>query len=243
MRDVFVLSAPVSGRTRRIEVEVGDVVRADDTIVAEIEPADPTPLDARTEGESEAAVRAAEAALGTARSEVTRAEAELEFARGEFQRQTRLREGGVVAERDFDSARKELRSRRAAREMALAALRERSFELDRARARLRSPLEASSARGPCECIPIRSPVSGVVLRVLRESEGVVGPGDPLLEIGDASDLEIVVDVLSADAVRIEPGFRVRVDGWGGDSRSRGACDESSPSHSPRSRRSGSKSSG
>jgi HlyD family secretion protein len=215
VRDVFELSAPVSGRARRIEVEAGDVVVAGETVVTEIEPIDPTLLDARTEIEGEAAIRAAQAARDLARAEVERAEAELDFARSELERQQRLVERGVVSERDLDAAQREFRTRRAALDTARAALQERIFELDRARARLVSPLEAEDPHGHCECIPIRAPVSGRVLRVLRESEGVVAAGEPLVEIGDPRDLEVVVDLLSADAVKVEEGQRVILEEWGG----------------------------
>jgi HlyD family secretion protein len=216
VRDVFVLSAPVTGRTRRIEVEAGEAVTASETIITEIEPVDPSLLDARTEIEGEAAIRSAEAALELARSEVVRAEAELDFARAEFDRQRQLREQGIVAARELDAAQREYRTRRAALDTTRAALQERSFEVDRARARLVSPLVATDPHGHCECIPIRAPVSGSVLRVLHESAGVVSAGEPLVEIGDATDLEVVVDLLSADAVKVEEGQHVVIEEWGGD---------------------------
>jgi HlyD family secretion protein len=215
VRDVFVLSAPVTGRSKRIELEVGSVVVAGETVVSEIEPADPTLLDARTEIEGEAAIRAAEAARGLAEAEVERVEAELEFARRELERQRRLVDRGVSSERDLDAAEREFRTRRAALATARAALQGRIFELDRARARLVSPLEAEDPHGHCECIPIRAPVSGRVLRLVRESEGVVQAGEPLVEIGDPRDLEVVVDLLSADAVKVEPDQRVVLEEWGG----------------------------
>jgi HlyD family secretion protein len=216
VRDVFVLSAPVSGRAKRVELDVGEPVVAAETVVVEIEPIDPTLLDARSEIEGEAAIRAAEAALDLARSEVKRAEAELAFARSEFERQSSLNARGIVAERALDSARRELLTRRAAVDTARAALEERSFDLDRAKARLVSPLEAEDPHGHCECIPIHAPVSGRVLRVMHESEGVVQAGEPLVEIGDPADLEIVVDLLSADAVKVDQGQRVIIEEWGGE---------------------------
>jgi len=216
VRDVFVLSAPVSGRMKRVELDAGEAVEASTTVVAEIEPSDPTLLDARSETEAQAAVRAAEAALDTARAQVEQAEAELDFARTELERQQSLSERGIASARDLDAARREFRSLRAALATARAALQERSFQLDRARARLVSPVEAADPEGQCECIAIRAPVSGVVLRVVRESAGVVAAGEPLVEIGDPEELEIVVDLLSADAVKVEPGMRVIIEGWGGE---------------------------
>jgi HlyD family secretion protein len=189
VRDVFVVSAPVAGRTRRIEVEVGDPVTAGETMVAQIEPVDPTLLDARSKREAEASVRAAEA--------------EMDFASRELERQRRLGERGVASTRDLDSAQKAYRTARANLENAKAALLARSGGVPQAE------------DGECACIPVYAPVSGRVLRVVRESAGVVPPGEPLVEIGDPKDLEIVVDLLSADAVRVEPGQEVWIEQWGG----------------------------
>jgi HlyD family secretion protein len=201
VRDVFVLSAPVAGRARRIEVEAGDEVVAGETAVAEIEPVDPDLLDVRSERE--------------ARADLQRSQAELDFARGELARQQQLASSGVASKRDLDQAQTSFRTARAALENARAAVQERSFEADRARARLATSSRRHPADVECSCIPIRAPVSGVVLRVLRESAGVVPAGTPLLEIGDPTDLEVVVDLLSADAVRVEPGNEVRIEDWGG----------------------------
>lgn len=215
VRDVFVLSAPVTGRARRIEAEPGDLVAAGDTVVAEIEPADPAFLDVRSEAESRAALRAAEADRALATAELDSARAELEFARAEYRRVQGLFRQGVVSQRALDDAERLERTRRAAVDTAQADLRRRTFEVDRARARLVSPADTPASGDHCGCIPIRAPVSGRVLRVLHESEGVVQAGEPLLEIGDPRDLEIVADLLSSDAVRVEPGQRVLIEDWGG----------------------------
>jgi HlyD family secretion protein len=195
VRDVFVLSAPVAGRVQRIEIEVGDEVVAGETVVAEIDPVDPTLLDARSETEAQAAVRAAEA--------------ELEFASRELERQKQLGQRGVATARDLDSAEKAYRTARASLENARAALQARGLQRERARARTRGAADEYIG------IPVVAPVSGRVLRVVRESAGVVQPGEPLLEIGDPRDLEIVVDLLSADAVRVEKGQEVLIEQWGG----------------------------
>jgi len=215
VRDVFVLSAPISGRTRRIESEAGDLVVAGKTVVVEIEPADPALLDVRSEKEAIAEVSAAEASMTVAAAELEAAAAELHFAEHEMERARRLREQGTLSERDFDEAERAHRTAGAAVATARAALQARSFELDRARARLVSPLDAASGGGECACIPVHSPVTGRVLRVLHESAGVVAAGQPLIEVGDPRDLEIVTDLLSADAVRVEPGQRVLIEEWGG----------------------------
>ena len=56
-----------------------------------------------------------------------------------------------------------------------------------------------------ERLEVRSPISGRILRVLRESETPLSGGEPLLEIGDPADLEVAVDVLTTDAVAIRAG--------------------------------------
>ena len=91
----------------------------------------------------------------------------------------------------------------------------RSSELEQARARLLSPTSARRDAADCDCVIVRSPVSGRVLRLVKESEGVVEPGTALVEVGDPAALEIVVDLLSAEAVKVVPGQRVVIDAWGG----------------------------
>lgn len=188
VKDVFVVSAPLSGQMRRIELKAGDVVAAQETVVARIAPGNPDFLDVRSEREARAAVR--------------RAEAERDFAAAELKRYRQLAEQGVVSANDRDAA-----ERRA--QTATAALEE-------ARARLTTPSMARVRPGPdCDCVDVHSPVSGRVLRVLQESEAVVASGTPLIEVGNPEDLEVVVDLLSTDAVRVEPGQRVLIESWGG----------------------------
>jgi len=215
VRDVFVLSAPVAGRARRIEVEVGDLVTGGESVVTEIEPIDPSLLDVRSEREARAAVQAAVAARELAEAELDRARAELDFARSERARQQGLAARGIASQRERDTAERAFRTARAALETARAAVQARSFEVDRARARLVTPGEVAAAAGECACIGVRAPVSGVVLRVLHESEGVVAAGEPLVEIGDPSDLEVLAELLSPDAVRVRAGMPVWIEQWGG----------------------------
>jgi HlyD family secretion protein len=216
IRDVYVVSAPVRGRALRIEVEEGDPVTADETVLAEIEPIDPAFLDVRSEAEARAAVEAARAGLALARAALAEARAELDFAKAEVERIRRLRATGTVSERALDEAERAFRTREAAVVTAEAAVEMRRSELAAAEARLLRPTEARMRAEACPCIPIRAPVSGQVLRVLHKSEGVVEAGQHLLEVGNPGDLEIVADFLSADAVRIEAGQRAIIEEWGGD---------------------------
>lgn len=201
VKEIYVVSAPVGGLLQRIERHAGDAVIAGETVVASIRPTDPTFLDARSRGQAEAAVRAAEA--------------ELEFARSDYERAERLSQGQTISQRELERAVLDVKIREAALATAQAALRVQSFELETARARLISPGQALSRTDGACCVELRAPVSGRVLRVLHESESVVAAGTPLVEIGDPSDLEIVVDLLSAESVKIVQGAAVRIEEWGG----------------------------
>ncbi len=216
VHDVYTLSAPVSGRVQRINRHVGDPVVANETVLAQIEPGDPSFLDPRSEAQARAAIQAAEAARDLAAAAVKDAEAQYEFARAEFARMQELVKEGSVSKRDLDSAERDYKARHAGLDTARAALQVRSYELEVARAQLVSPLETQGSQEACDCIPITAPVSGRILQITDRSERVVREGDVLMQIGDPKDLEIVVDYLSMDAVKIEAGQRVIIDNWGGD---------------------------
>jgi HlyD family secretion protein len=209
VRDRFMISAPVAGHLLRIELEPGDPVRRGE-IVARMVPAPPALLDARTRAEAAAAVEAAEAALGRARAESKRSQAVRDRARSELARNRELLQTGIVSADVVEARETDARSAEEAARAAAFAEATAEHELERARARL---LQAS---GGGRTIEIRSPVRGEVLRRLRESEAVVPAGEPLVEIGDPRDLEIVSDLLSSDAVKVRRGQRVLVEQWGGD---------------------------
>ncbi len=215
VHDVYVLSAPVAGRMRRIALHAGDPVIAFETVIAEIEPIDPAFLDPRSEAQARSDVQAADSAAALARAEVDQAHAELEFARREYDRAQRLFQDKTISQQGLDAAERDYRTRRAAHATAIARLQMRIFERDRARAALLSPTETQTGHGTCDCVSIQAPVTGRILRILQRSEGVVAAAAPLVEIGDPRDLEIVVDLLSVDAVKVQPGQRVIIERWGG----------------------------
>jgi HlyD family secretion protein len=216
LHDIFGVSAPVTGQLRRVEVHVGDAVQANLTVLAQIEPIDPTFLDLRSEAQAQAAIRAAESALKLADAEVEQALAEYEFAVAERRRARELVTHGTISVRESDSAERSYRSSAAALATAQAGQQVRKFELERARAQLLSPSERHVRDGGCDCLHLMAPVSGTVLRIVDASERVVNAGELLLEIGNPAELEIVADFLSTDAVRIEPGQRVIIERWGHD---------------------------
>lgn len=214
--DVFLVSAPVDGRLRRIEAEAGDLVVAGQTVVAQVEPTESQLLDPRTEAEARAQLSAAESAALLAEAELQRAEAELRFAESELERSRELAGKGTISERDLEAAEREFETGRAAIGVAQANMQVRQYELARVQAQLMSPEQMAQQRETCECLSINSPVNGRVLRVIRESEGFVRAGDGLVEIGNPEKLEIVVDLLSIDAVKVSPGDSAIIENWGGE---------------------------
>lgn len=215
VRDIFRLSAPVTGRNQRIELEVGDQVEAGKTVITRIEPIDPSILDVRSQIRAGAEVRAAEAARVYAAAELESAKVSMAFAKTELERAQRLRQVGSVSVRSLEMAERNHKTQLAAVKVAQAALKMRVFDLQRARAQLISPQEATLQREGRNFLPIRSPVSGQVLQIYHKSAGVVQAGTLLVEIGDPKDLEIQVDLLSSDAVRVLEGQRVEISNWGG----------------------------
>lgn len=215
VRDVFVVSAPIAGLMRRVELEAGDHVIANETVIARLEPSTPMFLDERTAAEARAGVDAADAARKFAEAQHRRAKAELEFAESELQRLRALAERQSISRNDLDAAERRAKTTAAAVAEAKASVKMRESEYQQARARLLNPSQSKRAAKDCDCILTYSPISGSVLRVLQESEGTVSAGTPIVEIGDAANLEIQLDLLSEDAVRVRPGQRVVIDGWGG----------------------------
>jgi HlyD family secretion protein len=214
VRERYVISAPLAGRLRRIPLRAGDSVRAGETAIATIDPTDPSLLDARARAEAEARVHTAQATRRRADPDLERARTAHEFAARELERAKRLFETEALSTRELDDferkerlAAEELKSARFAAEIA-------GFELELAKAALLRT-RPDVARETDE-LRIESPVDGRVLRLFEESENVVAPGTRLVELGDPSDLEVEIDVLSSDAVRIVPDAPVSFEHWGGD---------------------------
>ena len=215
VRDRFVISAPLGGRVLRIELEPGDAVVANETVLAVFLPSAPVMLDARSRAEAQAASETALATVGQAEARYEQAAAEVAFSRAEVERYRRLSRDGIVSVEQMETAQLDLDTRQEALEAAEYAVRTALSELQASRIRLQR-FSGQSAAADGEAIEITSPVSGVVLRRLRESESVVPAGEALLEIGDPRQIEVVTDYLSKDAVRIRPGQEVLIDRWGGD---------------------------
>jgi HlyD family secretion protein len=215
VKDRFILSAPVAGFKRRIKLDVGDRVQKGQTLV-ELEPLKSNLLDPRSRAAAEAAVSSAEASLKVEEERERAATADKEYAEKNFERVKKLHEGGYVAKDALEQAEAGAKRMEANLLSAKAAVKVARFELDRALTALRySAAEDNRIQG--KIVRVQSPVSGSVLKIYRESEGVVQSGEPLIDIGDPEKLEVKVEVLSADAVKMRPGTPVLFERWGGNS--------------------------
>lgn len=215
VKDRFVLSAPVAGFMRRIELDVGDHVKKGQTVV-EIEPLRSNILDPRSRAEAEAAISAAQAALNSALENARAAAAEADYARQKLERSKKLYDEGYISKDFFDRVDSEAKRTEANRLSAEAAVKVARSELGKARAALMySAAEGTVNHG--RVVEILTPVDGRVLNIHHESEGVVNAGESLIDIGDPDKLNVKVEVLSADAVNIKPGTPVLFERWGGDS--------------------------
>jgi HlyD family secretion protein len=210
VRDRFVVSAPVAGRVLRIELEPGDVVKRGD-VVARVRAETPPLLDARSRAEAEAGIESARATLGRARAEEERARTALTQARRERARVRELAKNELTTQREVDASESSAQAAEDALNAAAFAVRAAASDLERAQARLAPSTPDIAGR----VVDVGAPAGGVILKRLRESESVVPAGDPLLEIGDPDQLEIVADLLSTDAVRVKPGARAIIEQWGG----------------------------
>jgi HlyD family secretion protein len=215
VKDRFVVSAPVAGFMRRIQFDVGDRVQKGQSLV-ELEPLKSNLLDPRSHAAAQAAVSSAEASLKVEEERAKAAAADADYARKNLERIKKLHEGGYVAKDALEQA--ETGAKRAGANLLSteAAVKVARFELDRVHTALRHSA-AENTRIQGKIVTIQSPVNGSVLKIYRESEGVVQSGEPVIDIGDPERLEVKVEVLSADAVKIKPGTSVLFERWGGNS--------------------------
>jgi len=210
VKDRFVVSAPVSGTLSRIALEPGDCVREAD-VLAEIAPAESPLLDERARAQAEARLGAALSTLGQSRAVVARATVARGLADREFSRAGVLARAGTLSQQALDQAEFGARMRQEELASAEFAVKVATEEVRSARAVLG---DGSRHGSPSRHVDVLAPVSGGVLRLYHESAGVVQAGTPLLEIGDPAALEVVVDLLTTDAVHVSSGTPVIITGWG-----------------------------
>lgn len=211
----YVISAPIGGNLLRIDLEPGDAVAADQ-VLARIVPAIPPLLDERTRAEAGARLNVALAAQRQATAQADAARAAHELARREADRYRALGDRKAMAQQAVDRAVFEERARSEALASAEFAVKVAAHQASMARAALGRMQGPRGKQAEAEEIALAAPIAGQVLRVLQESETVVPAGQVLLEVGDPDALEVVVDVLTRDAVHIVPGAAVTVERWGGD---------------------------
>lgn len=254
LRSRYVVSAPVSGFMRRLQLKAGDHVKSGD-VITRLSPTSAPFLDPRSrdtnaarvevaQGSLEAAqarVRVAQTALEVAQSRVApleeqqrSAQVDLDYWKREQQREEALVKSGDLPAQRLDRTRTEIARAEAAVQAAKRTVESSRMQIDNSAAELESvqaqlrPLiaEVNAAKAQIretttrpnadiESIPVIIPAGGRVIRVIQESEGVVQPGAPLIEVGDANAIEVEVEVLSQDAVQMGPGTRVLLSGWGG----------------------------
>jgi HlyD family secretion protein len=215
IRNVYAISSPIAGHLDRIEHSVGDAIGAGESL-GSIHPLDPPFLDTRTRTELRAVIDAARSGIAVAEVELTRAQTSRNLARARLQRATKLAATNIVSDSELERLVGEVDLAEAQVKSAKAMIALRRAELASAEARMAQPGQTpiTAANGQC-CVDITSPIDGIILSLNAKSEQPTMVGQMLAEVGDPSDLEITVDVLSADAVKIRPDSQVLISDWGG----------------------------
>jgi len=215
IREKYIVSAPVAGRVSRIELKPGD--RCDvETLLAVILPSEPAILDARSRAEAAARVQAAEATRLRAASSEEQAKIDHALNQSKLERAQALLPTQAISQDEYDVIKAQTQASAQAIKTARFDVEISQYELEMAQAAAKqfSKDDEQSSAAPFE---IFAPISGKVLRVFEESSKVVAVGQPLLEVGDPQNLEIEIDLLSTDAVRVRPGAELAIEHWGGDS--------------------------
>lgn len=210
LRDRYVVAAPLAGTLARIALREGDAVEAG-AILASITPVLPAMLDERTRREQQLRVEIAQAQTQRVAARIEGAKVALAQARNEQQRSEQLARQGFVAPTRLETERLAVQAAQKDLEAATEEGHIAAHEVEQARAAL-----LALTRPGGRSFAVRAPVAGRVLKVVQASEGPVALGAPLLELGDTTRLEVVAELLTADALRARPGSAVRIERWGGD---------------------------
>lgn len=214
LKERFVVTAPVAGYMERISAKVGDKVQKGQQVIV-LEPLRSTVLDPRSRAEAEAAANAAEAAVNAAIAKESAALADADYLEKRLERLKNLYARGSIARDQYDQMEAEAGKAHAVHRSAKAAVDVARSDARRAKTLLKNFSQIKNRSG-LNKITVSAPVSGSIFRVYRESEGAVNVGEPLLDIGNVRDLEVRVEVLSSDAVKIKPGTAVFFKRWGGE---------------------------
>ncbi len=216
IHDIYVVSTPLEGRITRIDREPGDIVIAGETIIANMHPANPRFLDKRSETQAKADIEGAKAALALAATRVKQSQAQLDYDMANFKRVEELYKTNTVSQSQFENAELRLITLRAELETAISNKKVMRSRLKIAEASLLQDNAVQNNEDELNCkICIHSPVDGMVLRILHKSESTVPVGTPLVEIGNPEDLEVNIEMLSTNAVRVSVGDEALIKRWGG----------------------------
>lgn len=214
LKERFVISAPTAGYLRRITAKVGNPVKKGETVTV-LEPLRSQALGPRSRAETGATASAAQAAFNAAQEKERASAADADYLEKRLERFANLYSRGYVAKDLLDQTESEVKKAQAVRNSAKAAADAARFELERARATLRD-FGTDKRAGNNYIVYVSSPVDGSIFKIHRESEGAVGAGEPLMDIGNPENLEVLAEVLSSDAVKIKKGTAVLFKRWGGD---------------------------
>lgn len=210
LRERYLVASPVIGVVQRIVLEPGDRVQVGQ-VLATVMPSVSVLLDPGRRAQAQAELRAGVAASEAAQQRLREAQAARELAVSEHARLRDLAARGAVSESALDAA---------AAQAAQAQAGERAARAERMAARQREAaaraLLAQEGKGGGESIALQSPIDGVVMRRYVESSVPVVSGQPLLELGNPGQIEIEVEALSTDAVKLRPGMAAKVLRWGGE---------------------------
>jgi HlyD family secretion protein len=219
IRHRYMISPPLAGMLRRVELRAGARVEAGKTVLAMIDPQPASFLDPRSRAEAEARVKVAEASKMERETQIDRARAALDLAKKDLDRASDLRKKGAIAAQDWDTAENKVTVLTRELNAAQFALQAAESQLQQANAALIQAQAPASAN--VEPVTITSPIDGFVLQVMEENARFVTPGITVMEVGSLNDLEAEIELLSSDAVGIQPGSEASIEQWGGDKPLRG----------------------
>ncbi|MFT6270505.1 MAG: HlyD family secretion protein [Alphaproteobacteria bacterium] len=216
IHDIYVVSTPIDGRITRIASEPGDIVEAGKTVIANMYPANPTFLDKRVETQARADVEGAKAALSLASARVKQAQAQLDYELADFKRTKALFLQNTVSQVEVDKAQLRITTLKAELDTTRSNENVMRSRVEVAKATLLQPNKDELSDNLTDCqICIHSPVDGKVLRILHKSESIVPVGTPIVEIGNPDDLEVNIEMLSTNAVKVSVGDDALIKRWGG----------------------------
>ena len=214
VRDPHRVLAPITGYLRRVALDPGDQVGVGDALF-ELESLPSPALDSRTREQILDAIQAAQARVNLAEAELEIKQSQQRMADAEWRRHRSLLEGQFISKEAFERVATNQEMAQGAVHAAEHALEAAQFELKAQTANL-AIADGQRASEDQPTLVVRAPIDGTIINRERCCEGPVHAGEVILEIGDLSTLEVRVDLLSMDAVRVQPGMHVYLEQWGGE---------------------------